>query len=104
MVKDEKNQVARAVFITSSGFLGFILGRRGLIKRTTFGVVGALAAASYCNPEQAKDIADVGLKLAKTKFDEVSSQYDCKWNHRSVSINYLMPPFNISQYLNTPAC
>lgn len=70
--------MARAVFITSSGFLGFMLGRRGILKRTTFGVVGALAAASYCSPTQAKDYAHVGLKLARTKLNELAAHYDGK--------------------------
>lgn len=77
-LRDEKNQAARAAYITSIGFLSFLIGRRGLIRRTTFGLVGAGAAAALCNPPMAKDYAEVSYALAKKKLVELYDQYGGK--------------------------
>lgn len=75
MLQDEKNQAARAAFITSGAFLGYIVGRRGVFKKITYGLVGLASTAAVCNPKQAKDYAEVSCALARTKAQEVWDQY-----------------------------
>ena len=52
-----------------------MIARRGLIKRTTYGLIGAGGAAAVCNPTLAKDYAQVSYTLAKKKLTELYDQY-----------------------------
>lgn len=74
-LQDDKNQAARAAYITAVGFLGFIIARRGIIKRTTYALIGAGAAAALCNPPLAKDYAEISYSLATKKVTELYNQY-----------------------------
>lgn len=95
-LRDEKNQAARAAYITSIGFLGIIIARRGLIRRTTYGLIGAASAAALCNPSLAKDYAEIGCSLAKEKLIQLYSQYGGVCFNVSISTFIIVP--NNSNY------
>lgn len=75
IVRNDQNQTARATFITSAAFFGYLIGRKGFFRRTLFAAFAAGSAAAICEPKMAKDYAEVTLDLAKQKFTECYKEY-----------------------------
>ncbi|KPM03470.1 hypothetical protein QR98_0019020, partial [Sarcoptes scabiei] len=66
-IRDDENQAARATFITSAAFLGYLIGRRGFFRKSLFAVVAAGSAAAICQPKLAKDYAEVAYEITAKK-------------------------------------